>query len=282
LIISFNNVRASGVESADSLFAAGNYFEAGILYEKYIYDNFNNDTLVASTLLKKVNCYKSQQRYDLIYPLLTRTNKLQLTDSLIAIIQFEKALGCYLDHKFELAKESILPVLNMNTGIELDRAAVFLYCLTLNELGKWEESKLSLLSYINRVPTISAELKDSLISEINMDYNKDRIPKLKNLKKARLYSFIFPGAGQVYTGNAGRGLITFSLIAGAFVFSYVNLIHELYFASAAGAYLVYTFYIGNINQLHSQVSNTNSYKKSEANTTLKRKLSLINYTLSKQ
>jgi hypothetical protein len=73
-----------------------------------------------------------------------------------------------------------------------------------------------------------------------------------------------------------------SLIAGSLVFSYANLIRELYLASAAGAYLVYTFYIGNINQLHAQVANTNKDKKFVANSALKRKLSLINYTLSKQ
>ncbi len=282
LIISFNNTYATGIETADSLFAAGNFVEAGITYEKYIFENSNNDSLVANAILKKVNCYKSLQRYDLIYPLLYRTNKFKLNDSLIAIIHFEKALGCYLDHKFELAKESILPLLNMNTEPELDRASVILYSLTLNELNKWEESKINLLNYINRAPNISNETRDSLINEINTDYSKENIPKLKNLKKARLYSFIFPGAGQVYTGHAGRGLITLSLIAGSLVFSYANLIRELYLASAAGAYLVYTFYIGNINQLHAQVANTNKDKKFVANSALKRKLSLINYTLSKQ
>ena len=140
LIISSNNLFATSIEQADSLFSLSLYPDACIAYERIIYEHPEDEFIRANALLKKSYCYKAERNYFLIDNLLNRCNINGLNDTLKSQILFEQAFACYMNEKFTLAKSRILPVFNLNTTPELDKASVFLYSLILNELNSWDES----------------------------------------------------------------------------------------------------------------------------------------------
>jgi TM2 domain-containing membrane protein YozV len=280
LIISSNNSNATTFEQADSLFGLCLYPEACIAYEQIIYENPVNEYIKANSLLKKSNCYKAECHYSLIDNLLSRCNVNELNDTLKSQILFEQSLACYMSEKFTSAKERILPVFNINTTPELEKASVFLYSLILNELSSWEESKNNLISFLKRTEISDEKLRDSLIQEVNIMYQKKNIPKLKKIKTARTLSFILPGLGQTYAGKTGKGLISLSLVALSGTFVYFNIIHHIYTSSAVGLYLFSYFYIGNVNQLKTMVNKRNNNKKNKINAYLRSQLTKLNSQLN--
>jgi TM2 domain-containing membrane protein YozV len=252
------------------------YPDASIAYEQIVFDHQNDETIKAQALLKKSYCYKSEGKYSLIDNLLKRCDVNKLNDSIKALILFEQAFACYMDEKFELAKERILPVLNLNATPEMDKASVLLYSLILNELNCWEESKNNLVSFIKRTDIKDETLRDSLIQEVNTMYQKKNIPHLKKVKTARLMSFIIPGSGQMYAGQPGKGLISLSLVALSSTFIYFNIVDQIYTSSAMGVYLFSFFYTGNVNQTHDMVKKRNNTKKNTTNTYLRKQITGLN------
>ncbi|HOS47341.1 MAG TPA: hypothetical protein PLG57_01835 [Bacteroidia bacterium] len=261
---------------ADQLYQQKQYSDAGIAYERIAFENTGKEELVCIALLKKSACLKAMQKYEPINIVLQRCNLNAINDSLKARVYFERALSCYLSNNFDQSKKLLQPLLSLNVTPEQDKAAAFLYSLTLNELRDWEGSKMNLLQYIRRIPGADEAKKAALTSEINEIYSKNNIPRLKSLKKARLLSAILPGMGQAYLGKAGRGALNLSLIALSGVFVYANIINEIYVAAASGVYLTEAFYVGNINQ-NKRISRLRNDKKSDsANNQIRIKLAAIN------
>jgi TM2 domain-containing membrane protein YozV len=279
LIISSNNLYAANFEHADSLFRLKLYPEACIAYEYIIFENPGNETIKALALLKKSSCYKAENNYALIDNMLNRCNVSDLNDSIKAQIFFARAWACYMNGNFEFAKDRILPIFNINTSPEIEKASVLLYSLILNEMGKWDESKNNLVSYINRIDIKDMNMRDSLLQEVNVIYQKNNIPTLKNIKTARTMSFILPGLGQTYAGKAGMGIISLSLIALSGTFIYYSIIDQIYASSAAGLYVFLYFYSGNITKLKPMVDNRNERKKEICNAALRIQLIKLNSQL---
>jgi TM2 domain-containing membrane protein YozV len=261
---------------ADQLYQQKQFTDAGIAYERIAFENTGKEELVCVALLKKSDCLKAMQKYEPINVVLQRCNLNAINDSLKAQVYFERALSCYLSNNFDQSKKLLLPLLSLNVSPEQDKAAVFLYSLTLNELREWEGSKMNLLQYIKRIPGADEAKKTSLSNEINEIYSKNNIPRLKRLKKARLLSAIIPGAGQAYLGKAGRGALNLTLVALSGVFAYANIINELYIAAASGVYLTEAFYVGNINQNKRICRIRNDKVTDKANNQLRAKLADIN------
>lgn len=276
MIISSNNLCAASFEQADSLTRLGLYQEACIAYEQIIFENPGNEALKANALLKKSYCYKAENQYFLIDNLLKRCDINKLNDSLKIHILFDQAFACYMSENFQQAKERILPLLNLNTTPETEKATVFLYSLILNELMSCEESKNNLISYLKRAEVKNENIRDSLIQEVNTMYHKKNIPKIKKAKTARILSFILPGSGQAYAGKTGKGIVSLSLVALSGTFVYFNLVDQIYSSTAVGVYLFSYFYTGNVNQTRDMVKKRNSKKKNIANSFLRNQLTILN------
>ena len=136
-----------------------------------------------------------------------------------------------------------------------------------------------MLQYIKRIPCIDEAKKAELTEEINAVYSTKNIPKEKSLKKARVLSTLFPGAGQTYLGKVGRGALNLSLVALSGVFVYANILQEVYLAAASGVYLTEAFYIGNINQNTRICKIRNDKKSISANNNIRIKLAAFNAQL---
>ena len=276
LIIFSNNLFASSIKQADSLFSLGLYPDACIAYERIIYEHPEDEFIKANALLKKSYCYKAERNYLLIDNLLNRCNINGLNDTFKSQILFEQAFACYMNEKFSLAKSRILPVFNLNTTPELEKASVFLYSLILNELNSWDESKKNLISFIKRTEIKDEKLRDNLIKEVDEMYQKKNIPKIRKLKFAKTLSFILPGSGQAYSGKAVKGLISLSLASLAGAFTYFNFVDEIYSSSAAGLFFFTYFYFGNVKQVTPIVNKRNTIKKNKCNAILRTQLINLN------
>ena len=276
LTVFSNNLYATSFEQADSLFRLRLYSEACVAYEQIVYENSGNESIKAKALLKKSYCYKAELNYSQIDVILSRCNVNELNDTIKSQILFERSFACYMTEKFAKAKEHILPIFNINSTPEIEKASTLLYSLILNELCEWDESKNNLISYLKRAELENNKQRDSLIQVVNIMYQKKNIPKLKKVKTGRLMSFILPGTGQTYAGKPQKGLVSLSLVALSGTFIYFNVVGQIYTSTAVGIYLFSYFYTGNVNQVKPLVEKRNNSKKNEYNAFLRSQLIKLN------
>lgn len=283
-ITSFVEAQTTDFSIADSLFSLKHHEEASLAYEYIIFSHPEDAPLLAACLLKKSECLKANGKYSEVPILLSRLDGLSLSDSLKGQIYFQKALSYYLTDKYELAEKSILPFFNLaETDYALAVSSAFLYATALGESGKWQEAKIFLLDFVKNENRITPELQVSLTENINILYSKENIPKLKSIRKAKTLSLLFPGLGQAYNGNYGKGFVSLALVSGSAAFIAFNIINTTYLTAAtAGAYLFLYFYFGGANQSNWLVPKKNNKKKSIYNQHLRSSLSNVSQQLLEQ
>jgi len=273
LLIAFsNNARADIFREADSLFNLKQYRDAAIAYEKVAFYYNENEEIKTKSLLKKSECLIAEENYAAIELALQRINTKILKDSLKAEVLFKQAFSTYLTSNFERSKNYILPVLSLQTSAEMYKSASILYSLVLNEQSLWTQSETNLQYYVQAL-NLDTLQKQELQHQVNMLYN--HAPKLKKLKKARTLSFVFPGLGQMYTGNTGKGIASIVLISIASGMIYYNIVNTAYLAGLAGVYLFSNIYIGTINQLHYLIKKENSQKIRSYNDKLAQEIKIL-------
>jgi hypothetical protein len=275
LIIFSIKTGATTFKEVDSLFRLKLYSEACISLERIIYENPGNESQKAEALLMKCQCFKLQNKYSLIDNLLRRCEINSLCDSTKARILFEQAFSSYMSENFVRAKDCILPLMNLNVSPEMEKASIFLYSFILNELSSWDESRNNLISFIRRVESENEILRDSLVSEVNGIYSSLNISKLRSINSARIMSLIVPGSGQAYAGDAGKGIISLSMIAFSGGIIYYNVINKVYSSAIVGLYLFSTFYAGNASQAQKLVKNRNFHSRNDNNDYLRVQLSSL-------
>jgi tetratricopeptide (TPR) repeat protein len=282
LTVSSTKAHAQALEAADSLFAIQQYDLASVMYERAIYERPNDIYFLTFTLLSKTNCLKAQGKFDQIGSLLSRVDLNQINDSLKQEIYLQKALGYYLSDNFEVAEKNILPSFNLeiyNTKTQLN--SVLLYTFILDELGKWDQAHQVINNYIRNQTQIPLPEREKLTQSLDSLYATDQHPKLRSIKKAKTLSLIFPGLGQSYNGNYGKGFLNFLLTGGSATFGVINVLQTNYITAAtAGVYLFLYFYLGGANQSSYLVPTKNYAKKRKYNDQLKSKLIDATHTLT--
>lgn len=283
LTASSTKAHSQALEAADSLFALQQYDLASVMYERAIYERPNDVTFLATTLLSKTNCLKAQEKFEQIGSLLSRIDINEINDSLKQEIYFQKALGYYLSDKFEDAEKNILPSFNLeiyNTKTQLN--SVLLYTFILDELGKWHQAQQVINDYIRNQMQLPALEKERITQSLDSLYATEQHPKLKSIKKSKTLSLIFPGMGQVYNGNYGKGFLNFLLTSGSATFGVYNVLQTNYITAAtAGVYLFLYFYLGGANQASYNVPTKNYAKKRKYNDRLKMEIINMSKSLSK-
>ena len=264
-------------EAADSLFVLQQYDYASLQYERAIYERADDAQFLALTLLKKTECLKAQQKFEQIGSLLARVDLSTVSDSLKQEIYFQKALGYYLSDKLDVAEKNILPVFNLETYNDKTHLnSVLLYSFILDEQEKWSQAHQVLNEYISQNQEILPGDKINLQAQIDSLYHPSNYPKLKSIRKAKTLSLIFPGLGQAYNGNYGKGFLNFLLTGGSAGFAVYNVLQANYITAAtAGVYLFLYFYFGGANQSGYIVPSKNYIKKKNYNDQLKQEISTL-------
>ncbi|MBK9318219.1 MAG: hypothetical protein IPM91_04905 [Bacteroidetes bacterium] len=262
-ITSFVNAQSADFSKVDSLMALHQYEDASLECEYILYQQPGNPALMAECLLKKTDCLKATGKHAEVPVLLSRLDGFSGSDSLKSRIYFQKALGYYMSDKFELAEKSILPLFNLQeVEEEIEVTGALLYAMALGESGKWMEAKLFLTNFIQSNPRTDAALKTELTEQVNMVYDKENIPKLRSIKKAKTLSLLFPGLGQAYNGNFGKGFVSLLLVSGSGAWVGWNIFNTTYITAAtAGVYIFLYFYFGGANQSSWLVPVKNHKKK---------------------
>lgn len=242
------------LQHADSLFKMELYAEAAIAYERSIYAADTNRTYYHEALLKKAFAYKATGQFSKAFLTLQRTDLLLLSDSVRWIVVYETILNAYLSGMMKEAERELLQIehLNAKDTVRLNDF-LFLKILVLNELQQWESAKQSFEKFLelHALPTALS----------NEYYAFLKNPKLKNPQKARTLSTFIPGAGQIYGGNIGQGLVSLGLQLGLLGFGAFQIWQGYYITGfASGLALLQAFYFGGIENAESATIRKNKEK----------------------
>lgn len=221
------------VTFADSLFDTNHYLEAGVEYERLIFEG-SNDLTINELILRKSYCYKAQNNFEKAFETLQRSDFYRGTDSIRFQLFYESILSAYLSGRFDLSL-SLINELNYNFNNETNYPLEVLEILTLTELMKWSEAKTKFISLSTKHNLyLDSTLFDQVLKR-----------KFKKPEKAILLSYLLPGSGTIYAGAPVRGLTSTAFQAGAMLMI-IHGLREGYFFSGAltGAALFYVLYNG--------------------------------------
>ena len=273
---SLTEVSANSQKTADNLFAAGNFFEAAIEYERAAFMAEGNiDRTYA--LLGKAGCLKQTGRYADAEHCLERINYQNLTDTLVFTSHYQSGLCSYLAGDLGNAENHLLQIQHFVSDSVLSRPSLVLYSFVLNELGRWAEAKEKLLKLISLSP-YPAQQKDSLNKIVDRLYVPKNYPHLKKISKAQLLSTFLPGAGQMYAGYFWEGVTSLSIQIAAIGFVGYNIIIRHYFtAFTIGTGIFQRFYFGGINRLDYLVGKKNHALLRNYNDPLRKEIINMNF-----
>lgn len=254
---------------ADSLMKRHEYTLAAVYYEKALFDqNQQLDTLSsenfkfqANTLLyQKIQCQKTLRVFEDAWQTAQRFDFNESNDTLQFQLRYEGALCGYLSQRYNEAYGQIQQTRFYIQDTALTASLDVLEILTLNELERWEESKVIFARYVTR---------NQLTFQVDKlyDFLKKRP---KNPDKAQLLSFLLPGLGQIYAGYPKEGLVSAGLQALSLGFGIYHVLNHYYFIGFfTGAGLFQTFYFGGARRASLMAEETNRKRKARNNQKLR-------------
>jgi len=268
-------------DETDSLFRAAqkqveaeNYREAALSYERIVYRN-SDSHINALALLKKARCYKTTNDYEQSLAELHRVRFRNLEDSLEFLIRYETALCAYLFDNFD---EAVLQIEQMNyylNGSDYLPESYLLQVLTFNQTAQWNKAKEAALLYIDNHLT-KFEKKTILKKRIDAIYDAANLPDIKKTATARKLSTFLPGAGQIYAGYFGEGVMNFLLQIICLATGAYGFYSGYYFTGyLVGLGLFQKFYFGGVKRAVFLTRKKNFKKKQEFNEKVKEMLSGI-------
>lgn len=210
----------------DSLYVAGQFFEASIEYERLI---FYSETPADINYFKykKALCYKKLRDFNRALEELQSIYLPNASDSLFLRVYYQQSLCYYLNGEPSKAIWKVDEYLNRNN--DTISASLFLpvKILCLNETLNWLEAKKCFNEFI-QLKNFDQEKKLVLQNIINDLYNRKNLPHIRSAKKAENWSRFIPGSGQIYAGRTAEGLVNFLLNASLLTFSAYQVLNGFY------------------------------------------------------
>lgn len=251
------NVKGQSQRAADSLFAASNYFEASIAYERIIFAAENTKTVWYATI-QKIQCLK-QQRLFARAEVFVRMNLNNFSaDSLRYRLQYEQVLTAYLAGNFETAASVSELMLLSYPAHEFDRNLIVVRILSLNELKQWDKA----------ADLFGGNAARLLQTPVPNPYFE--LPHLKNKDKAQWLSTFIPGGGQFYAGKPLEAMVSI-LIQGAGIYFGIASFQAHYYFSAwlVGAGLFGSFHLGGVRRAEILIDRYNAKKVRDFNVSIR-------------
>ena len=254
---------------ADSLMKGHEYALAAVYYERALFDqnqqlapvSTENFRFLTNTLLyQKIQCQKALRTFEDAWQTAQRFDLNEPNDTLQFKLRYEGALCGYLSQRYNEAYGQIQQTHFYIRDTTLTTSLDVLEILTLNELERWEESKVVFQRYVtrNRLTIQVDELHDFLKK------------KPKNPDKAQLLSFLMPGLGQIYAGYPKEGFVSAGLQALSLGFGVYHVLNHYYFIGFfSGANLFQTFYFGGAKRASIMAKEMNLKQKAVNNQKIK-------------
>ncbi len=242
----------------DSLFSAGNFFEAAIAFERAYYFAPNNTERIAANL-KKANALKQQGEFSKAFSDLQRSLPTAIIDSLRIEVLYETAICAYLAGNYAHSISILSQLIYQYPHAIQFKEFFLLKAMVLVKLEQWNELSVHINQMaLQRQPTLQ---KDQVMTQLRDLLNPGNQPKLRNPERASLWSTIIPGSGHLYAGSPGKGVINglsqLVSLGGAFVMG-VNHLYFSGFIIGLGAFQ--SFYFGGIKQA-ANLAQQNNIKK---------------------
>ncbi len=99
--------------------------------------------------------------------------------------------------------------------------------LSLNETRKWDEAKECFIDYIQE-QHLSKEKEANLQQTVELIYSKKNIPRLRSVDSAENWSRFLPGAGQIYAGKTGEGIVNMLINSTVLFFAGYQMFNHFY------------------------------------------------------
>ncbi|MBL6963599.1 MAG: hypothetical protein ISR55_07240 [Bacteroidetes bacterium] len=252
---------------------AGALTDAYIFYERIAFEA-NDPLLVNMALMSKAAVLKRKGEYLKAQRSLERLNYAVLNDSMHFHARYETALCAYLSANYYDAISQFEQLNFYLHDSNLIIQTIPLQVLVYNEIQNWKHAKELLLIYKSNTRLSVAEslATDELISF----YNKKHIPKLKKVKTAQWMSAFLPGAGQIYAGNIGEGLLNFTFTFASLGIAGIAFYYKYFFTGYfAGLALFQKFYFGSNKRVEYLVNKRNYLNTRAFNDEVKKQLIII-------
>ena len=223
---------------ADSFLQKQQYFEAGVFYEKVLFES-SNDEIRFLAATKKIECLKQQQKFEGVIEFVNQNYHSTLTSGQKCTLKYEQMICSYLSANFENAIS--LSALIEGEWPDYDGIATvsLLKILSLNELQQWRQA-----DSLSRIFIAKYTTADTAGSNLY-----SHLPKLKNEKKAQTLSTLLPGAGLFYAGKPLEGITSILLQSVAAYFGIISY-NQKYYLSAwlVGLGLFGSFHNGSVRR----------------------------------
>lgn len=234
------------MERADSLFDSGNYFEASIAYER-VYFVAEVPLARITANLKKTQALKQLGEYEKAHGDLRRSLTYRGEDSLRLEVLYEMAICAYMGGDPDDAY-GLLRQFRHLSGQGSGQRVYLLEGLALAELMQWDALSDHLENWVLCFSNDTGLADEKLQRFAEILTEKEQQAR-RDPEKARLWSTLIPGSGQVYAGEAGWGLLNaFSQLASLGAFSAMALNGYYVAAVFAGLGPFQSFYFGGIRQ----------------------------------
>lgn len=256
--ICITNANGQTKESADSLFAAGSYFEASIAYERILFSVPGQELSFYATL-QKIQCLKQQGLFSQ-GELFARTNVNSFgIDSFKYRLQYEQVICAFLAGNYETASSVSEVMLLSYPTHAFDRNLVITRILSLNQLQRWDQA---------------AEISRRYGAELgNTGDPYAKLPKLKSKDKAQWLSTFIPGGGQFYAGKPLEAIVTIVIQGAAIYFGVTSFIDHYYLSAwLVGAGIFGSFHLGGVRRSEALVERYNQGKANDFNQKVKAEL----------
>lgn len=209
-------------EKADSLFDAGNYFQASIEFEHAIFYTADRDVANVNRY-KKALCYKNMADYSKAIDELQSIYIFSITDTLFTKVNYQLALCYYINNQPVNAIWKIEEFINRTKDSVAYIDFIPLKVLCHNELQEWNKAKHELQFLIEHC--VNDDEKAVLATDVEKMYSKKSLPRMLKVKHAENLSRFIPGSGQMYAGKVGEGTVNLLINASLLAFA----AHQFYY-----------------------------------------------------
>jgi len=246
---------------ADSLARAGRFFEAGIAYERVLF-NQPDSTAQLAAVAGKIGCLKQQGRFAAAVQYINGEVTNSYSDSTLLALRHDQITCAYLAGQFEnsLSLLERLPYLHPDGPTETPVMSV-VRILSLNELQRWPEAAEAYRKLLanNQSDTLSTPYR--------------QLPRLKSEQKAIALSTFIPGGGQFYAGKPGEAMLSILVESAGLYFGVTNFLAGYYLSAwGVGAATFGSFHSGGIRRAEVLVKQYNARQAQQFNAKVKSEL----------
>ncbi len=228
---------ADWLQQADSLAGTGRFFEAGIVYERVLFEQPDTPLQLAA-IRGKIACLKQQGRFGAAVQYLNGEVTNAYPDSVLLALRYEQITCAYLAGQFENALSLLdrLPYLHPDQRTETTLTSL-IRVLSLNELQRWPEAAVAYRQALSRAGADTTQTPYA------------KLPKLKSEKKGQVLSTFIPGGGQFYAGKPGEGLLSILVQSAGLYFGIHSFLAGYYISAwGVGAATFGSFHAGGIRR----------------------------------